>query len=266
MNRDVTFGQYYPKNSFVHNIDPRVKIVLVIAYMAGVFVAKTLWAYIPVAVFLALAVAFSRVPPLKVLASIKGILILVLFTSIMNVFFNTHGEPLITLGRIKITEGGVLIAMQLSLRLVFLVCGTAVLTLTTTPTGITTGLESLLSPLKIVRFPVQDIAMIMSIALRFIPILSEETQKIILAQKARGANFERGGIIKRARALIPVLIPLLVSAFRRAEELALAMDARCYNATPKRTRLKELKLSFRDLVAVILVAGLIVSVVFLNGY
>jgi energy-coupling factor transport system permease protein len=263
--RDVVFGQYYPKKSFIHNLDPRVKILIMVAYMTGVFLSQSFYAYIPAAAFFVLAVTSSRVPPLKVLKSVRPVLILVIFTSMLNVFFNREGEVLASWWVFTITDAGLRVAGMLALRLCLLVAGTSLITFTTTPVRMTDGIESLLKPLKIVKFPVQDVAMIMSIALRFIPILSEEVEKIMLAQKARGASFDRGGLVKRAKALLPIIIPLLVSAFRRAEELALAMDARCYNATPKRTKLKELKLTWRDPVAVLLTAIFVTAVVAINS-
>jgi len=189
----------------------------------------------------------------------------VLITAVLNIFFNTEGRVLLEWKFIKITYGGLFFALKMALRLILLVLGTTLLTFTTTPVQLTDGMESLMYPLKLIRFPVHDVAVIMSIALRFIPILMEEVDKIMMAQKARGAAFDNGGLAKRARALLPVLIPLFVSAFRRADELALAMDARCYNATPKRTRLKELKLGGRDAFALVLHAAYIVLIIFING-
>jgi energy-coupling factor transport system permease protein len=230
-----------------------------------VFLVRDLWAYAAVGGFLLFSVLFSRVPPLKVLRSVKGILFVVLFTAALNVFYSSEGKILWQFWRLRVTDSGLLTALRLALRLIFLVAGTSLLTFTTTPTGITDGMESLMKPLKVVRFPVHDIALIMSIALRFIPILMEETDKIMMAQKARGASFDTGGLVKRAKALLPVLIPLFVSAFRRADELALALDARCYRATPKRTKLKELKFGWRDFLAFFLTAGYIVLIVAVNN-
>lgn len=261
MNRDVSFGQYYPGSSFVHKLDPRTKLILVIAYIVGVFLVKSLYAYIAVALFVIISVIVARLPILRVLKSIKGIIFIVLFTAILNVFFNQEGEVLWW----RITTGGLLFALSMSLRLILLVLGTTILTLTTTPMNLTDGMESLMKPLKYIKFPVHDIAVIMSIALRFIPILMEEVDKIMLAQKARGASFDNGGLIRRAKALIPVLIPLFVSAFRRADELALALDARCYNATDKRTKMKALRFSYRDPIAVLFTAIFITLVVAVNN-
>jgi|CZCB01.1.fsa_nt_gi energy-coupling factor transport system permease protein len=266
MSRDITFGQFYPANSFVHKMDPRAKLVLVIAYIVAVFLVKSLYSYIAIAVFLIAAVLGSRVPVKSVLKSVRGILVIVILTAILNIFFFSGGERvLFSWWKIKITVEALLFALHMALRLIFLVIGTTLLTLTTTPMNLTDGMESLMSPLKLIKVPVHDLAIIMSIALRFIPILIEEVDKIMLAQKARGADFESGGLIKRAKALLPVLIPLFISAFRRADELALALDARCYNATPKRTKYKVLKLGWRDAVGVIILAILIAAIAAVNA-
>ena len=264
MSRDVSFGQYYPAESFVHKLDPRTKLLMVIAYIVGVFLVKDLWGFIPVGVFLLAAILVSRVPLKSILKSLKAVLLIVILTAILNVLFYKEGQVLWSWWRISITVEGLLTALRLALRLVLLVLGTTLLTLTTTPMNLTDGMESLMKPLKYIRVPVHDIALIMSIALRFIPILMEEVDKILLAQKARGAAFDNGNIFKRAKALLPILIPLFVSALRRAEELALALDARCYNATPNRTKMKRLRFGYRDLIAALLTAVLIVLIVAVN--
>lgn len=264
MSRDVSFGQYYPAESFVHKLDPRTKLLMVIAYIVGVFLVKDLWGFVPVGVFLLAAILVSRVPLKSILKSLKAVLLIVILTAILNVLFYKEGQVLWSWWRISITVEGLLTALRLALRLVLLVLGTTLLTLTTTPMNLTDGMESLMKPLKYIRVPVHDIALIMSIALRFIPILMEEVDKIMLAQKARGAAFDNGNIFKRAKALLPILIPLFVSALRRAEELALALDARCYNATPNRTKMKRLRFGYRDLIAALLTAVLIVLIVAVN--
>lgn len=264
MSRDVSFGQYYPAESFVHKLDPRTKLLMVIAYIVGVFLVKDLWGFIPVGAFLLAAILVSRVPLKSILKSLKAVLLIVILTAILNVLFYKEGQVLWSWWRISITVEGLLTALRLALRLVLLVLGTTLLTLTTTPMNLTDGMESLMKPLKYIRVPVHDIALIMSIALRFIPILMEEVDKIMLAQKARGAAFDNGNIFKRAKALLPILIPLFVSALRRAEELALALDARCYNATPNRTKMKRLRFGYRDLIAALLTAVLIVLIVAVN--
>lgn len=265
MSRDITLGQYYPVESFAHKLDPRVKLLLVIVYIVGVFLVDSLYAYIVVGAFLITSIIVSRIPFKSVLKSVKGIIFIVIFTAILNLLFHKEGEVLWSFWIIVITKEGVLFSIKMALRLLLLVLGTTLLTYTTTPMSLTDGMESLLSPLKLVKFPVHDVSIIMSIALRFIPILMEEVDKIMMAQKARGASFDNGNLFKRAKALLPVLIPLFVSAFRRADELALALDARCYNATPNRTRYKKLTLSWRDLVATIAFAVYIVLIVAVNN-
>lgn len=269
MLNDVTFGQYYPTQSFVHRMDPRAKIVLVIAYIVAIFLANNFFGLAAVTLFLIIAVAFSRVPVGSVLRSVKMILFIIIFTAILNLFFYSSSSDLHILAQwwvITISWESIINMIFLAMRLFLLVLGTSVLTLTTTPVALTDGIESLLTPLKWIHFPVHELALIMSIALRFIPTLIDETNRIISAQKARGANFETGGLIKRAKAMIPVLVPLLVSAFRRAEDLGDAMDARCYSGSKGRTKYKKLTFGWRDVVGLILLAGLITGVVFLNIY
>lgn len=262
---DVTFGQHYNANSFVHKTDPRIKILLLIAYIVAVFLAGNFLSLAAVLVFLIIAVMFSSVPIGSVLRSIKAIFFLILFTAVLNVLFHVRSET-DTVYFWVITKEGLLSAAFLASRLILLVTGSSLLTLTTTPVSLTDGLESLLKPLALIKFPVHELALIMSIALRMIPTLANETDRIICAQKARGADFESGNIISRLKALVPVLIPLIISALRRADELGDAMDARCYWGSKDRTKYKKLKLSFRDPVAVIFVGGLITGVVFLNIY
>ncbi len=269
MLNDVTFGQYYPAKSFVHNMDARAKIVFVIAYIVAIFLADNFYAMAAVVLFLALAVLFSRVPFGRVLRSVKMILFVIVFTAVLNLFFSSVGEDAHVIwewGILSLSWESIVNMIFLALRLFLLVMGTAVLTLTTTPVELTDGIESLLTPLKWVRFPVHELALIMSIALRFIPTLVDETNRIISAQKARGADFETGGLIRRAKAMIPVLIPLLVSAFRRAEELGDAMDARCYSGSKGRTKYKKLVFTWRDLVGLFVLAALITGVALLNHY
>ena len=268
MLNDVTFGQYYPAKSFVHNMDPRAKLVLVIAYIVAIFLASNFYALAAVTLFLVIAVIFSRVPFGRVLRSVKMILFVIIFTAILNLFFYSAGEDAHMIWEwrfLSLSWESVINTIFLAVRLFLLVMGTSILTLTTTPVALTDGIESLLTPLKWIKFPVHELALIMSIALRFIPILIDETNRIIAAQKARGANFEKGGLISRAKAMIPVLIPLLVSAFRRAEDLGDAMDARCYSGAKGRTKYKKLTFTWRDLIGLLLVAGLITGIVFLNS-
>lgn len=266
MLNDVTFGQYYLAQSFVHRLDPRTKLLALIAYIVMLFVANNYYSLLACCLFAVAAVIASKVPLGSVLRSVKGILFLLLFTSVLNLFFHGGQTLLWQWGVIKIYLEGITFTVFLMVRLTFLVMGSAVLTLTTTPVNLTDGLESLLKPLTYVRFPVHELALIMSIALRFIPTLMDETNRIIAAQKARGADFESGNIFKRIKAVVPILIPLLISAFRRAEELGDAMDARCYSNSKNRTKYKKLKFGARDAVAVLICGLLIAGVILLNVY
>lgn len=266
MLNDVTFGQYYPAKSFVHRADPRIKLLALIAYIVALFLAKNFYGLAACVVVLSATVIASRVPLGSVLRSVKAILFLLVFTAVLNLFFHGGEHLLWGWGIFKIYREGVIFTIFFVLRLFFLVMGSALLTLTTTPVELTDGIESLLTPLKWVRFPVHELALIMSIALRFIPTLIDETNRIIAAQKARGADFESGNIFKRIKAIIPILIPLLISAFRRAEELGDAMDARCYSSTKNRTKYKKLKFGWRDIIITLTFAALITGVVLLNVY
>ena len=263
--REVSFGQYYPSHSFVHKMDARVKILAVIAYIVAVFLVKPFYflGFSACLAFVIIATAVAKIPFLKVLKSMKAIIFFIVLSAVLQLFFNSQGTPLWENG--FITDAGLYNAIFIVLRITLIVLGASLLTLTTSPVEIADGIESLLYPLKFIKFPVHEFALIMSIALRFIPTLLDETDRIIKAQKARGADFESGNIFKRAKALIPVLIPLLISSFRRADELADAMDARCYSGSKNRTKYKKMKLSYRDLIGVIFTAGLIVGVVMLNG-
>ncbi len=274
MLKDVSFGQYYPTRSFVHNMDPRVKLLLVIAYIVFVFLVKSFIGFIPLLLFLALATVFSRVPIRSVLRSIKGILFLVIFAAALNVFMyggqdatvlEIAGTPL-KWWIFSVTKEGLINGAFMSLRLVMMVLGTCFLTLTTTPMDLTEGIERLLKPLNLIKFPVHELALIMSIALRFIPTLSEETERIINAQKSRGADFESGNLFSRLKAMVPILIPLLVSSFRRAEELGDAMDSRCYSGAKGRTKFKKLHLSWRDGVSVLIAGAALAAIILINIY
>lgn len=264
--REIALGQYYPVDSVLHRLDPRTKIVLMIAYITMIFFVKTFIGFGIVLVFLAAAILLSSVPVGKVLKSLKTIMFLVLFTVIMSLlFYAGKEEDLIwRWGIIKVYRAGLINAGLMALRLMFLVVGPTLLTFTTTPVALTDGLESLLKPLTYIKFPVHELAMIMSIALRLIPTLVEETDKIQSAQKARCADFDSGNVFKRAKAMIPVLIPLFVSSFRRADELADAMDSRCYRGAKGRTRMKKLKFHIRDLIAVLFLAVFFFAVLWLR--
>ncbi len=266
MLNDVTFGQFYPVDSFVHKLDPRCKLLLLITYIVMIFVADNFYSLAACALVLIIAIAFSRVPVGRVLRSVKGIIFILILTSVLQLFFHSGDHLLWQWGIIKIYREGIIFAIFLVLRLFFLVMASSVLTLTTTPVALTDGIESLLKPLKFIRFPVHELALIMSIALRFIPTLIDETNRIIAAQKARGADFESGNIFKRIKAIVPILIPLLISAFRRAEELGDAMDARCYAGSKNRTKFKKLHFGLRDLAAAFLYGALIAGVILLNIY
>ena len=264
--KDVSFGSYYPANSFVHKMDARAKILITIAYMVAVFLVSSFHflGFAACLSFVLIATVASKVPFLKVLKSVKAVIFFVVFSAILQLFFNKQGTPVWENG--FITDVGLLNAGFIVARILLIVLGASILTLTTTPVELADGIEGLLYPLKFLKFPVHEFALIMSIALKFIPTLIDETDRIIKAQKARGADFESGNIFRRAKSLIPVLIPLLISSFRRADELADAMDSRCYAGSKNRTKFKKQKLTFRDIVGTLLVAGLITGIVFLNNF
>ncbi len=267
MFRDISFGQYYPADSPVHRMDARVKLLLTLIFVVAIFFVKTYFGFLLTALVLIAIVFIAKLPMMSVLKSVRGILFIVLFTAIVNLFFGSRdGSEILWSGWVlQITKSGVHTTIKMILRLVLLISGASLLSLTTTPVALADGLEGLLSPLKKIKVPVHDIAMIMSIALRFIPTLFEETNKIISAQKARGASFDTGGLFARAKALVPVLIPLFVNSFKRADELAFAMDARCYNATPNRTKMKVSKIGTRDLIASLVIIAYFV-VILLDRY
>lgn len=248
MLKDITLGQYFPGDTVVHRLDPRTKLLMVIVYIVALFLAKWVVSYAVMLAFLVTAVALSRIRPRALFKGLKPLLFIIIFTAIINVFY-TKGDVLVQFWIFKITREGLVNAGFLVLRIVMLVTGTFLLTYTTSPIALTDGLESLLSPLKAIHFPVHELALMMSIALRFIPTLIEETDKIMSAQKARGADFESGNLIARAKALVPILVPLFISAFRRADELATAMECRCYHGGEGRTRLHQLKYEKRDYIA-----------------
>lgn len=266
MLNDVTFGQYYPAASFVHRMDPRAKLLALISFIVLLFVSNNFYSLAACALVLIAAIIISHVPFGSILRSVKGIIFILVFTAVLNIFFRSGETVYWQWGYLKITLEGIISTVFLILRLFFLVMASSILTLTTTPVSLTDGIESLLKPLKFIRFPVHELALIMSIALRFIPTLIDETNRIISAQKARGADFESGNIFKRIKAIIPILIPLLISAFRRAEELGDAMDARCYSGSKNRTKYKKLTFGWRDLIAALIIAALIAGVVLLNIY
>ncbi len=246
MLKDITLGQYMPGNTVVHRLDPRAKILLTIVYIVMVFTVGSPVLYVIPAVYLFLTARLSGLAFRQLLKSVKPLRILLILTFVLNLFFSGGHTVLVQWKFVTITQEGLLLAVHFSLRLIFLVLGTSVLTLTTSPVALSDGIEILLTPLKKVRFPVHELAMMMTIALRFIPTLIEETDKIMKAQKARGADFESGNLIARAKAMTPLLVPLFVSAFRRAGELAMAMEARCYHGGEGRTRLRVLRFTAED--------------------
>lgn len=245
MIKDITLGQFFPNDTIIHRLDPRVKLVICMVFLGVLFSAKGLFAYLMCAALILLGVYVGKINFTMLMRSLKPIVFIVIFTGILNVFY-TKGEPLIQFWIITITKEGLVTAAFMTARIIMLISITSLLTYTTSPISLTDGLESLLSPLKKIRFPVHDFSMMMTIALRFIPTLIEETDKIMSAQKARGADFESGNIIRRAKALIPILVPLFVSAFRRADELAVAMECRLYRGGEGRTRLKVLRMDKED--------------------
>lgn len=266
MIRDITIGQYYPAQSPIHRLDPRVKIVCTLIFLVSLFVQNSVLGYALAFVFLACMIHVSKVPAKFIGKGLKPIVILLLFTVAMNLFLTRGGAVLFHWGIITITETGLRTSVFMAVRLVLLVAGSSLMTFTTTPNGLTDGLEKLLHPLNRIHVPVHEISMMMSIALRFIPILLEETDKIMKAQIARGADFESGNIIQRAKAMIPILVPLFVSAFRRANDLAMAMEARCYHGGEGRTKMKPLKYHYQDRLAYAITWGYLIAIVVIGRF
>ncbi len=248
MLRDITLGQYYQTDSVIHRLDPRVKLVTTLCYIISLFIVDSVAGYIIAGLFLAFVIALSRVPVKFMVRGMKSIVFLLVMAVIFNLFL-TQGEVVVSFWKLHITKEGIRLASMMAVRLVFLIMGSSVMTLTTTPNNLTDGLESLMKPLKVIRVPVHEIAMMMSIALRFIPILLEETDKIMKAQIARGADFESGNLIRKAKSMVPLLVPLFISAFRRANDLATAMEARCYRGGEHRTKMKPLIYKKADFLA-----------------
>ncbi len=248
MIRDITIGQYYQTDSVIHKLDPRVKLFGTIIFLLSLFLERSVPIYIIAGLFLAAMIKISKVPFSFMVKGLKAIVFILVFSAVFNIFL-TKGTPIVTFWKLTITVEGVVTALYMVIRLMMLIIGSSLLTLTTTPNNLTDGLEKGLGFLKIFRVPVHEVAMMMSIALRFIPILIEETDKIMKAQTARGADFEHGNIIKRAKAMVPLLVPLFISAFRRANDLAMAMEARCYRGGAGRTKMKPLKYKKHDWLA-----------------
>ena len=265
MLKDITLGQYFPGNTVVHRLDPRTKLLMVVVYIVALFLAKWWVSYGVMLAFLVTAVMLSHIKPKALFRGLKPLIVIMVFTALINLFYS-DGEVLVKFWIFRITREGIVQAAFLVLRIMMLVTGTFLLTYTTSPIALTDGMESLLSPLKKLHFPVHELSMMMSIALRFIPTLIEETDKIMSAQKARGADFESGNIFRRAKALVPILVPLFVSAFRRADELATAMECRCYHGDEGRTKLKQLHYRARDIITLLLGAALLGGIITLRCF
>lgn len=263
MIRDITIGQYYQTDSVIHRLDPRVKLMGTLVYIISLFLGRNIWLYLLATIFLAVVIKLSKVPLKFILKGLKAVVVIIALSAVFNLFL-TAGEPLIKIWKITITKEGLILAIFMVVRLIYLIMGSSLMTLTTTPNNLTDGLEKGLGFLKVIRVPVHEIAMMMSIALRFIPILIEETDKIMKAQTARGADFNNGNIIKRAKAMIPILVPLFISAFRRANELAMAMEARCYHGSEGRTKMKPLKYKKRDRIAYLVMFAYLGVMIALN--
>ncbi len=263
MIKDITIGQYYPYDSPIHRLDPRLKLILVILLIVVIFVAQTPAAYLCAAVFVAVAVALSHIPVKLIVKGLKPILFIIVITTLLNLFYS-GGEPIWSFWVISISKEGIWRTATMLVRVVLLVIGTSLLTYTTSPIMLTDGLERLLSPLKKIKLPVHEFSLMMTIALRFIPTLIEEVDKISSAQKARGSDLETGNLIQRAKALVAILVPLFVSSFRRADELAVAMECRCYRGGAGRTRLRQYRLHRRDAVAAAVSVSVLAAVILCN--
>ena len=266
MMKDITLGQYFPGNSLLHRLDPRMKLVLTLSFIVLVFLPQNWWALLAAGLFLFLIVGLSRLPLRLLWRSLKPVLFLVVFTAALNVLYVHEGVTLFRWQFIHVTTGGLQSAGFIAARIVCLIMGSSLLTYTTTPTALTDAIERLLSPLKLIKINPHELAMMMTIALRFIPTLMEETDKIMSAQKARGADMESGGLVQRVKALVPILIPLFVSSFRRAYDLAMAMECRCYQGGEGRTRMKQLTTAPRDWLALAVYLLVGVGIVMLNIY
>lgn len=265
MLRDITIGQYYPADSVIHKLDPRTKLMATMIYILSLFIFRSLAGFAAVTLGLFLVILLSKVPIGYMVKGVKAIVVILLITVVFNLFL-TPGETLVSFWKLRITEEGLKNAVFMTVRLIYLILGSSVLTLTTTPNQLTDGLEKSLKPLNKIHVPVHEISMMMSIALRFIPILIEETDKIMKAQLARGADFESGNLVKKAKAMVPLLVPLFISAFRRANDLALAMEARCYHGGEGRTKMKPLKYKGADGIAYLLIAVYFAVVILLRRF
>lgn len=263
MLRDITLGQYYQTDSVIHRLDPRVKLVATLVFIISLFVVDNVIGYVIAALFLACMIKLSKVPFRFMIKGMKSIMFLLVIAVVFNLFL-TPGETVVSFWKFTITKEGIRIAAMMAVRLIFLIIGSSLMTLTTTPNNLTDGMEKLMTPLKFFHVPVHEVAMMMSIALRFIPILLEETDKIMKAQIARGADFESGNLIKKAKSMVPLLVPLFISAFRRANDLAMAMEARCYRGGEHRTKMKPLIYQKRDRIAYVVIFGFMASCIYLG--
>lgn len=260
MMREITIGQYYQTDSIIHRLDPRVKLVGTILYLVSLFLFNEAAVFLLAAIFLVTVIKLSNVPFKYMVRGLRAILVLLLITSAFQLFL-TQGEPIVVVWKLTITKEGLTGAVLVAVRLVFLIIGSSLMTLTTTPNQLTDAMEKLLEPLKKIKVPIHEFAMMMSIALRFIPILMEETDKIMKAQMARGADFDSGSLMNKVKAMVPLLVPLFVSAFRRANDLAMAMEARCYQGGGNRTKMKPLKYQKRDILAYMILAFYMAAVI-----
>lgn len=265
--KSISFGQFYPAESIIHKADPRTKVILAVLYIVSSFVCQSVMSFAVLAITSLLVILLSKIPAKMVLRSIRPILVVMLFMSLLNVFLTKGGVLIVEFWRISIYSKGIYAAVSAVVRVIALIIGTSIfLTYTTTPIELTDGIEQLFGPLKKIKIPVHEFAMMMTIALRFIPTLIEETDKIISAQKARGADFSNGSLIKRAKALIPILVPLFISAFRRADELAIAMECRCYRGGEGRTKLHILKYKAQDVLLILLFSALLAGLILMNSF
>jgi energy-coupling factor transport system permease protein len=260
MLRDITLGQYYPGNSWVHRLDPRIKIIATFIFIIELFVINNFLGYLIAVAFLALVIFIAKIPPKFIFKGLKPIILIIIFTFSINIFM-TKGTVIFALGFLQVTREGLYQAVFMGSRLILLIIGSSLLTLATKPISLTDGIEKLLNPLKKIGVPAHELAMMMTIAPRFIPTLLEETDKIMKAQMARGADFESGNIINRAKSLIPLLVPLFISAFRIAQDLAMAMEARCYRGGDNRTRMNGMKLKRMDIIASVLILLLLGAII-----
>ena len=266
MLKDITLGQFFPGKTIIHRLDPRTKLLMLIVYIVALFLAKSWCSYGLVLAFLVAVTVLGKIPFKAMTKGLKPMLVFIIFTAVLNLFYTKSGTLLLDWWIFEIWSDGIITAFFMVMRIMMLVCGTFLLTYTTSPIALTDAMERLMNPLKKLHVPVHELAMMMSIALRFIPTLIEETDKIISAQKARGADFETGSLMRRAKALIPILVPLFVSAFRRADELATAMECRCYHGGEGRTRLKVLRYAGRDWIAYFVGALLLAGVIVLRHF